>query len=293
VQRATGPRRVTIDLDGAWCYRAVHGAPSARATNGDDDEEDALLLEGTSRFLDMVSALNITATLFVVGRDLKRPLFRALIRDASAAGHDVMSHSYSHAYDLARWPQERIRRDLAAAQAGIADVTGIVPTGFRAPGYTTSEALWGAMIDVGLQWSSSVLPSPAYLAARRLVRLRAALRGTQSSSQAGTWASFSPAHPRPPKPLVEHPITTAAGLPWIGTTIALSPDAAAAALTKTALLTARWMTPFTSMPIVFEAHAADFADGRHLPPEQPDAHVRLDDKLRRLRACLTAIRAMG
>jgi peptidoglycan/xylan/chitin deacetylase (PgdA/CDA1 family) len=283
-----GPRSVTIDLDGAWCYRAIHGAAVMSDDDDDDDgdlDEDALLIEGTEAFLAMVDDVGVTATLFVVGRDLRRPRFRGLIKQARQAGHDVMSHSYSHAYDLARWPRAAIRRDLTRAQDAIADVTGVVPAGFRAPGYTTSVAMWEAMIDVGLRWSSSVLPSPAYLAARRLVRLRARLRGTSSSSQPGAWSAFSPAYERPPAPLVEVPISTAAGLPWIGTTIAMASDTLAQALTTTALLTAK----ATSSPVVFEAHAADFADGRHLPREQPDAAVAVDDKRRRLRACIKRV----
>ena len=52
-----------------------------------------------------------------------------------------------------------------------------MPTGFRAPGYTTSETLWQALVATGFQWSSSALPSPTYLAARTLVRWRTRLGG--------------------------------------------------------------------------------------------------------------------
>jgi hypothetical protein len=283
--RPPGLHAVTIDLDGAWCYRAIHGAIAAN-DRGDglfDDDDDAVLAEGLPRFLELCAEVGVTATLFVVARDLGRPRFRAMLQQAVAAGHSVMSHSFSHRYDLAAQPGERIAADLARARALIEDATGHAPEGFRAPGYTTSPALWQALVATGHRWSSSVLPSPPYLLAKRVVRARTWLRGARSASQAGTFRAYSPLHARPPAPLLECPVSTALGWPWLGTTIALLPDAVAAALTRVALAT----TPPDRL--VFELHAADCADGRHLPAGQPDATVALADKQRRLRATLQAI----
>ena len=283
--RPAGLHAVTIDLDGAWCYRAIHGVAAA-ADHGDgvfEDDDDDVLAEGLPRFLDMCARLDLKATLFVVARDLGRPRFRALLQQAVADGHAVMSHSFTHRYDLAAQPRERVVADLERARALIADATGVLPEGFRAPGYTTSPTLWRALAQTGHRWSSSVLPSPPYLLAKRAVRLLTRLRGGRSSSQAGSWRAYSPLHARPPAPLVEVPVTTALGWPWLGTTIAVLPDAAAAGLTQLALRT----TPREAL--VFELHAADFADGRHLPAAQPDAGVALVDKCRRIEATLRAL----
>lgn len=283
--RPTGLHAVTIDLDGAWCYRAIHGVAAA-ADHGDgvfDDDDDAILAEGLPRFLDVCARLDVKATLFVVARDLGRPLFRARLQQAVAAGHSVMSHSFSHRYDLATQPIARIVADLERARGLIADATGVVPAGFRAPGYTTSAALWQALLTTGHRWTSSVLPSLPYLLAKRAVRSLTRLRAARSASQPGTWRAYSPLYTRPPAPLVEVPVTTAFGWPWLGTTIALLPDDVGAALTRLALRT----TP--PERLVFELHAADFADGRHLPAGQPDAGVPLADKRRRVEATLRAI----
>ena len=287
VSEIVRPRTVTIDLDGAWCYRAIHGTrdDDDDDDDNDDDDDDPLLADGLPRFLEVCARLDVRATLFVVARDLRRPGFARLMKQAADAGHDVMSHSFSHAYDLARWPAARLAADLAASRDAIAAVTGRLPTGFRAPGYTTSETLWQALVATGFQWSSSALPSPTYLAARTLVRWRTRLGGGVSSSQPGSWRAFSPLFAQPPAPLREYPISTAWGLPWTGTTLALLPDVAADALTTLALHTPRpahW-------PLVFELHAADFADGRHLPAAQPDAAVPLRDKLRRLERTLARL----
>jgi hypothetical protein len=128
-----------------------------------------------------------------------------------------------------------------------------------------------------------VLPSLPYLGAKRAVAAWARLRGRRSASQRGSLRAYSPWYARPPAPLHEVPITTALGLPWLGTTVALLPDDAAAALTSLALAT----TP--PQALVFELHIADFADGRHLPAAQPDAKVPLAVKRARLERALTAI----
>ncbi len=283
--RPAGLHAITIDLDGAWCYRAIHGVAAA-GDHGDgvfDDDDDAILAEGLPRFLDVCARLDVKATLFVVARDLGRPLFRARLQQAVAAGHSVMSHSFSHRYDLATQPVERIVADLDRARGLIADATGVVPAGFRAPGYTTSAALWQALVTTGHRWTSSVLPSPPYLAVKRIVRAMTRLRGGRSASQPGTWRAYSPLYPRPPAPLVEVPVTTASGWPWLGTTIALLPDGMGNRLTRRALTTT------SPECLVFELHAADFVDGRHLPAGQPDAGVALVDKVRRIDATLRAV----
>jgi hypothetical protein len=285
--RPAGLHAVTIDLDGAWCYRAIHGVEFDHGDHGDavfDADDDVVLDEGLPRFLELCARLDVQATLFVVGRDLGRPRFRARLQQAVAAGHAVMSHSHGHRYDLASRHPEQIESDVARARDLIEGATGVRPPGFRAPGYTTSPALWRALARTGHAWSSSVLPSPAYLAARRLVRLQTRLRGRRSASQPGSLRAFSPLWAAPPPPLVEHPITTAAGLPWLGTTVAMAGDVAGAALTTLALAT----TPARSL--VFELHVADLVDGGHLPAGQPDARVPLADKLRRLEATLRRVR---
>ena len=279
------PHRATIDLDSARCYRAIHGHVVDDAPGLD---EDLLLAEALPRFLDLCASLSITATLFVVSDDLRRERYARVIAAAAAAGHQVMSHSHRHAYDLSRWSYPAIVDDLQASRAAIASVTSTVPVGFRAPGYNLSPTLLRALGTTGFVWSSSVLPSPAYFAARALVLAKTRLQGRTSSSLLGSPQAFSPwwwsSSSSASLSIAEYPITAPAGLPWTGTTLALLGDRAAAALTKLALATT------SAADLVFELHAADFADGKHLPAGQPDAHVPLAAKVRRLTSTLIAVR---
>jgi hypothetical protein len=276
----SGPRRLTIDLDGAWCYRAIHGVGGGYGYD-DDDDDDALLLQGTARFLELCARLSVTATLFVVGVDLRRERYARLIAEAARAGHEVMSHSQSHAYDLSRWPRARIVDDVVASLAAIGAVTGVRPAGFRAPGYNLSLPLLDAVKEAGVSWSSSLLPAPAYFAARALVIARTTLLGRRSASLLGDPAAFAPAlRRRPalrplrhPNGLLEFPLSAPFGIPFTGTMLALLPDRAAHWLSRAA---------GDDDDGLLELHAADFVEGTLLPPGQPDRLVPLTDKLRRI-----------
>lgn len=269
-----GPQRLTIDLDGAWCYRAIHGfdvgSDAAQAAPDDD-----VLLQGLPRFLELCARLSAKATLFVVGRDLDNDRYADLVNAAVDAGHDVASHSFSHAYDLSRRSYDAARRDVDASVRAIVDVTGRAPAGFRAPGYNVSAALLDAVKDAGLSWSSSLLPSPAYFAARALVIARTALSGRRSASLLGDVRAFSSRRRRHKNGLAEFPLSAPWGIPLTGTTLALLGDDAAAALVDAAA---------DDADVSIEFHAADFVDGRLLPEGQPDRRVRLSDKLVRMEA---------
>jgi peptidoglycan/xylan/chitin deacetylase (PgdA/CDA1 family) len=284
-----GPRRITIDLDGAWCYRRIHGHTSHddEADNGKAGD-DPLLLQAMPRILELGTRIGAATTLFVVGRDTRGSGVAALLRRAVDAGFELQAHSYAHDYALSRWPRDRAAADVKAALDAIESLGAPRPQGFRAPGYNLSPALLGALVDAGVRWSSSVMGSPAYFALRAAVVARTRLAGRRSDSLLGHPAAFVPrrrrfTHHVDDVTLVEHPIATAAGLPWTGTTLALLPDAVGDALTTVALAT----TPVDEL--VFELHAADFADGALLPPDQPDARVPLSEKLRRIERALARV----
>jgi peptidoglycan/xylan/chitin deacetylase (PgdA/CDA1 family) len=295
VSRQVGPRHVTIDLDGAWCYRRIHGhAPNRSPDAVDDDDDDPLLTRALPEILRTCARHHTRATLFVVGRDARKPRTAALLKSALAEGHDLQAHSFAHDYAMSTWPIERAYADVVAAFDAIEDLGAARPEGFRAPGYNLSSSLVAALVEARAQWSSSLLPSPLYFAARAAVIAKTRLRGRHSASLLGRLSAFAPTLRRSPArhfhrgvPLREYPISTAGGLPFVGTTLALLPDRAAEAFTRLALS----LTPANDL--VFELHAADFVDPTLLPDEQPDAGVAREDKLRRIGRALAHLAALG
>jgi hypothetical protein len=288
---------VTIDVDGADCYRAIHGLP----LGGDD----VVWSHALPRFLALCASLDVRATLFVVGRDLERAENARCIAEAARAGHEIASHSHRHDYALSRRPRAAIDDDVARSRQAIVDVTGHAPRGFRAPGYNQSEALLDALEQHGFAYDSSFFPTPLYFAARAaaigLYRLRRRPTRSLVGDPREFFAARAPFLPmrgarhraaRGPRAraLVELPIAVATSfrLPWFGTSLALAPNALGALATRAALRARH--------PLVLELHALDFADASDgyepaLLAAQADLRVPAPLKSARLRAAVRALQA--
>ena len=177
---------VSLDLDDLACYHAIHGLDAPPPPP--DSEAARLALERwLPRFLDVFDLVGVTATIFVIGRDLERDLSvggrgaEVLVR-ALRAGHELANHSFSHAYDLHRWPAPKLAADLRRCDALLREL-GAAPQGFRAPGYTHDRTMLMQVGALGYAYDSSMLPSPSYYAAKLgIIGLRR-LRRRGSASQ--------------------------------------------------------------------------------------------------------------
>ena len=210
---------VSLDLDDLGCYAAIHGLDVA-ARRG-------LALEvWLPRFLDPFAKHEVHATIFVIGSDLEHDLRpagagRRCCSRALAEGHELGNHSYSHAYELHRWPAEAIAADLRRCDTLLREL-GAVPKGFRAPGYTHDRAMLMQVSALGYAYDSSLLPSPSYYLGKLGVLGLRRLRGRRSASQTGGARSFvgpTAVHYLPELGLWEVPISVSQvlRLPLIGT----------------------------------------------------------------------------
>jgi len=108
--------------------------------------------EDTERILDVLSAYNLRATFFMLGRQVE--LFPRIARRVVDEGHDLGNHSYSHPIYLFRSPSET-RLQLERAQEIIASVAGARPRLARPPGGVRTAAYFAAARRLGLrtvQW---------------------------------------------------------------------------------------------------------------------------------------------
>jgi len=107
----------------------------------------------TARFIDALHRLNVPATFFVCGRNVKRrPEVARLILEA---GHAIGNHTYSHPC-LPLCSRSRVSAEVARAQDAIAAATGTSPTLFRPPFGLRSPALRTVLPAHGLRgihWS--------------------------------------------------------------------------------------------------------------------------------------------
>src|SRR3954468_18510468 len=125
---------LSLDLDNKWSYLKTHGDRGW--------EEFPSYLDGVvPRFLDLLADLGLRITVFVVGQDAALEKNRAALASIAAAGHEIGNHSFHHEPWLHLYSPGEIEYEIRSAEEAIAEATGVVPSGFRGPGYSLSPAV--------------------------------------------------------------------------------------------------------------------------------------------------------
>lgn len=155
---------ISVDLDNLWAYQRTHGDPEW-------EQRGSYLHIAVPRMLDALDEAGCKATVFIVGADASRADAGQLLRQIGERGHEVGNHSFEHACWLHRSDAAVIGEELRRADEAIRAATGLVPVGFRGPGFVWSAALLTAVVDRGYRFDASTLPSfIGPLARRRLLR---------------------------------------------------------------------------------------------------------------------------
>ena len=104
--------------------------------------------EDTQQLIDILGKYNVKATFFVVGEWVDK--YPESVKALSEAGHEVMSHSNTHAHFNSLSSQEIID-DLTACGDKIAAVTGVKPTLFRCPYGEYDDHVINAVRSLGIE----------------------------------------------------------------------------------------------------------------------------------------------
>jgi hypothetical protein len=275
---------VSVDLDEVGEYRGLHGAP-ARDVGAHAVYDCAL-----PRLSAFARAQRLPLTLFAIGRDLTRDRSASALR-ALSNEHVVENHSFGHRYDLVRAPAAAVTAEIVEGAAAIEAVTDRRPEGFRAPGYTTSAALFDALRAAGVRFDASLFPCPAYYLAKLGALTRLGLRGRDSRAIVGSPAvMLARSEPHRLGSLWELPIavTRRLRLPFIGT-----------ALTLAGKVGARWLARgcIGRSLVSLELHGIDFLDAGDglddLVGLQPDVRIASGDKQQSIAAAIGVLRHAG
>ena len=207
-----GQMHINVDLDNLWIYEGEFGAPASQSY-------DALFATSLPRMLDIFDRFNVKSTLFVVGKDLERKSCQEFIADAVTRGHEIGNHSYSHPTNLKKMSLSEKEAQIMRCHELIVKHAGVVPAGFRGPGYYVDRDMLEILMRENYFYDSSVLPSVAnqvmalhvFLKTGRFTDKVFGLRRFMFASQNPTriQSRISPA-----KSLIELPITTAPFLRW-------------------------------------------------------------------------------
>ena len=152
---AVAASHVGLGAAGMWPRSRVLGPnmvalPPAQAMRGEvglsfDDGPDPAV---TPAVLDLLDAAGATASFFCIGRAAAAQ--PGLVRAIVARGHRVENHSETHPNWFAALPPAGLRREVADAQARLAELAGTAPAYFRAPMGLRSPLLQPVLARHGL-----------------------------------------------------------------------------------------------------------------------------------------------
>lgn len=140
-----------VDMDGLDAIYQGHGYVYSQP-------RDEFYLSAVDNSLALFERQGITATYFVIARDLDDPAKREAIRRIVAAGHQVASHGLNHLY-LNRISSTGKRVEIIDSKKKIEDTLGVRCQGFRAPGYSIDFESLQILRDAGYRYDSSIFPS--------------------------------------------------------------------------------------------------------------------------------------
>ena len=112
----------------------------------------------TERILRMFDDYGVKATFFVLGWVAEH--HPSVVREITAAGHEVASHGYEHVRVFQQSPRE-FRADISRTKAVLEDISGQEVVGYRAASYSIdARTLWALkeVQEAGYLYSSSIYP---------------------------------------------------------------------------------------------------------------------------------------
>ena len=116
--------------------RPVHGLkdlspvapPTAVALTIDDGPHPTW----TPQMLDLLAEFHVPATFSLIGEQVSE--YPDLVKRIVASGHQVSDHTMTHPINLPQLSAGRIKEEIGGAHDRIAQLTGVTPKFFRAPG---------------------------------------------------------------------------------------------------------------------------------------------------------------
>jgi peptidoglycan/xylan/chitin deacetylase (PgdA/CDA1 family) len=182
---AVAANHLVLTAGGLWPRSRWLGSnwtrlPQAAAARGEiaitiDDGPDPAV---TPAVLDLLDAHRVQATFFCIAERARA--HPALCRAIVARGHSVQNHSDRHLHRFSLLGPRAMAREVGAAQASLAEITGTLPRFFRAPAGLRNPFLQPVLQRLELQlvsWTrrgfDTVGSDPRAVAARLMRRLGA------------------------------------------------------------------------------------------------------------------------
>ena len=217
------PTRVaslSLDLDNQWSYMKTHGDEAW-------SDYPSYLDWAVPRILEFLDKRDLKITFFIVGKDAVLDVNKPALRAIADAGHEIGNHSFNHEPWLHLYSEQELDEELNRAEEAIEGATGVMPTGFRGPGFSLSPSTLRVLQRRGYQYDATVFPNLLNPLARAYFFATSSLTAEEKEQRKelfGTWRdALRPVAPFnwriDDKKLFELPVTT---MPLFKTPIHLS-----------------------------------------------------------------------
>lgn len=143
---------LSLDLDNKWSYMKTHG-------DAGWEKFPTYLDMIVPRSLKFLKEINLNITYFIVGQDAAREENFAAIRQISDAKHEIGNHSFKHEPWLHLYSKHELTEEFERTENALEKVTGVVPKGFRGPGYSLSPTVLEVLSERGYEYDCSTLPT--------------------------------------------------------------------------------------------------------------------------------------
>lgn len=143
---------ISVDLDNQWAYMKTQGAPGW-------ERFPSYLEDVVPRILEEMDWCEQRITFFIVGKDAEMPENEEALRSIAEAGHEVANHSYMHEPWLHLYSDAELKADFEKSESAIIAATGVLPEGFRGPGFSSSAAVREMLVARGYAYDASLFPT--------------------------------------------------------------------------------------------------------------------------------------
>ena len=175
---------ISLDLDNQWAYMKVHG---------DDgwDKYPSYFDKFLPHGLKMLEKYGLNITFFIVGRDADDEKNKDVLKEISTKGHEVGNHSYNHEAWFHLYSNVEIYKELNETERSIEKATGLLPKGFRGPGFSRSKSLFKILKEKEYIYDASSLPTWIGPLARAYYFRQSDLTTEERETRKGLFGSFS------------------------------------------------------------------------------------------------------
>ncbi|NLP10037.1 polysaccharide deacetylase family protein [bacterium] len=201
---------LSLDLDNQWAYMKIHGDAGWQSF-------PSYLDIFIPHILEILDALRLKITFFVVGQDAALSWNHPFLRSIVEHGHEIGNHSFHHESWLHLYSRNEIEKEVIQAEEHITNATGQRPLGFRGPGFTWSRNLFEVLTERGYLYDASTLPTYIGPLARKFYFFKSNLSRVEKKERRELFGKFRDGM-RPIKPyfwdvgrnktLLEIPVTT-------------------------------------------------------------------------------------